>query len=157
MDYDIWGSWSAAGVGPNAPLADSCSPYRDGSAVSAINAWTAAQFPTNKILLGVPSYGHSFFVLRSDAIVNGQLASYPPFNCSLQPHGDSWDAPTGVDACGTGNPTQPGGIFNFWGLVENKWLTALGDPAAGNYYRFDSCSQTVCLFCDFGWKTSADI
>jgi chitinase len=142
MNYDVWGSWSV-GVGPNAPLEDSCSTYRAGSAVDAINAWTAAQFPANQIVLGVPSYGHSYFVLRSDAIVNGQIASYPPFNCSLQPHGDSWDAPTGVDACGDGNPTQPGGIFNFWGLIANNWLNTQGTPSPGINYRFDSCSQTV--------------
>jgi hypothetical protein len=49
MVYDVWGSWSPT-VGPNAPLNDSCAPTadRDGSAVSAVNAWTSANFPANQ-------------------------------------------------------------------------------------------------------------
>ncbi|KAG9316848.1 glycoside hydrolase family 18 protein [Chiua virens] len=60
MNYDVWGSWSPA-VGPNSPLNDTCAPpdYQDGSAVSAIKAWTAAGIPVNQIVLGVASYGHS--------------------------------------------------------------------------------------------------
>lgn len=38
-----------------------------------------------------------------------------------------------------------GGIFNFWGLIDGGFLTANGTAAAGIDYRFDSCSQTVCL------------
>ena len=48
MAYDVWGSWSTA-VGPNAPLDDSCAPAQAGSAESAVNAWTAAKFPANKV------------------------------------------------------------------------------------------------------------
>jgi len=144
MNYDVWGSWSSA-VGPNSPLADSCSTMQDGSATSAVQAWTAAKFPANKIVLGVASYGHSFFVTKSNAITaNNQLAAYPPFDASKQPHGDSWDAPAGTDVCG--NPTPVGGIFNFWGLVQGGFLTTGGTAAPGMYYRFDSCSQTPYIY-----------
>lgn len=47
MNYDVWGSFSSA-VGPNAPLDDSCAPTKEGSATSALKAWTAAGFPVSK-------------------------------------------------------------------------------------------------------------
>lgn len=50
MNYDVWGSWSA-GVGPNAPLDDSCAPTKAGSAASAVKAWTDAKFPVDKVHL----------------------------------------------------------------------------------------------------------
>lgn len=56
MDYDVWGSWSTA-VGPNAPLNDTCAPSpagQQGSAVSAVKAWTTAGMPASQIVLGVP-------------------------------------------------------------------------------------------------------
>jgi chitinase len=48
MNYDIWGSWST-GIGPNAPLDDSCAPTQAGSAKSAVAAWTGAKFPANQV------------------------------------------------------------------------------------------------------------
>jgi chitinase len=140
MVYDIWGSWSPL-VGPNSPLADACSSYQEGSATSAVKAWTSAKFPANQILLGVPAYGHSFHVAKSDAIQSGHLAPYPPFNAALQPKGDSEDSPAGVDECG--NQVSVGGIFNFWGLVQGGFLTNAGVPAKGIWYRFGTCSKTV--------------
>ncbi|EED84956.1 hypothetical protein POSPLDRAFT_126595 [Postia placenta Mad-698-R] len=151
MNYDVWGSWSTA-VGPNAPLNDTCAPAADqqGSAVSAVAAWTAAGFPASQIVLGVPSYGHSFTVEPSAALVSGSestLAAYPAFVASQQPLGDAWDtnATAGVDQCG--NPTGgPSGIFDFWGLVEEGFLTDNGTAAHGIAYRFDNCSQTPYVY-----------
>ncbi|KAF8827112.1 hypothetical protein HHX47_DHR5000711 [Lentinula edodes] len=103
MNYDVWGSWST-GVGPNAPLNDSCAakPNQQGSAVSAVAAWYTAGMPVDKIVLGVPSYGHSFSVNQTSAFVSStELAAYPPFNATAFPLGDSWDTgATEPDACG---------------------------------------------------------
>lgn len=46
--------------GPNAPLRDSCgnSTQPDANAVAAVEAWTAARFPVEKLVLGLPSYGY---------------------------------------------------------------------------------------------------
>ncbi|KAF8836466.1 glycoside hydrolase family 18 protein [Paxillus ammoniavirescens] len=148
MNYDIFGSWSAA-VGPNAPLNDTCAPPDDqvGSAVSAVKAWTSAGMPLNKIVLGVASYGHSFNVSPSDAFFNGsktELAAYPKFNASNQPLGDAWDDAAGTDICGVYQ--RPGGDWDFWGLVDGGFLTSEGDPAPGIYYRYDSCSQTPYVY-----------
>ena len=145
MNYDIWGSWSSA-VGPNAPLNDTCAPPadQDGSAVSAVMAWSAAGIPVDQIVLGVPSYGHSFSVPPSDAFVDGsktELVPYPMFNASNQPLGDAWDDTGSVDACGVYE--GPGGTFELWGLIVGGFLTTEAYPAPGIYYRYDDCSQTV--------------
>jgi len=90
MAYDIYGTWSTVGAGPNAPLQDSCAPSKNqfGSCESAVNAWTAAGFPAKQIALGVPSYGHSYTVAGS--AINGdaqKLAQYPSFDKSKVPLG----------------------------------------------------------------------
>jgi chitinase len=140
----VWGSWSAT-VGPNAPLNDTCATTHDGSAVSAVAAWTAAGFPADQITLGVAAYGHSFHVTKVAALSSsGQLNPLPPFDASQQPHGDSQDSSAGVDQCG--NPVPTSGIFNFWGLVNGGFLDSNGRAASGVDYTFDNCSQTVRRF-----------
>jgi len=144
MDYDIWGSWSSA-VGPNAPLNDTCATpsNQQGSAVSAVKAWSNAGIPVGQIVLAVAAYGHSFSVSPSDAFTSGTttLAAYPAFNKTNQPLGDAWDDTGSVDACGVYE--AQGGTFRFWGLIDGGFLTTEGTTAPGIYYRFDSCSQTV--------------
>ncbi|KAJ6616460.1 glycoside hydrolase family 18 protein [Mycena sp. CBHHK59/15] len=147
MVYDVWGSWSPT-VGPNAPLDDSCAAAadQDGSAVSAVNAWTAAKFPANQITLGVAAYGHSFSVAPSAALSSaGVLASYPTFDASAQPMGSS-DTPgdTSLDPCG--DPNGVSGVFTFAGLVSGGFLNSSGLAANGIDYKFDSCSQTPYVY-----------
>lgn len=147
MNYDDWGSWSSA-VGPNSALDDSCAPpaERQGSAISAVNAWSKAGFPLSRMILGIPTYGHSFRVSKSSALdSSGNIQLYAPFNKSDQPPGDSWDITAGsVDACG--NPTVTGGIFNFWGLIEAGFLKNDGTVANGIEYDFDDCSKTPYIY-----------
>ncbi|KAF7355625.1 Chitinase [Mycena sanguinolenta] len=148
MNYDVNGPWSAA-VGPNAPLRDSCAPadFQAGSAVDAVAAWTAAGMPLDKIVLGVASYGHSFSVAKSDAFVKGsktQLALYPPFNASNAPAGDSWDDQPGVDE--GGNFESQGGVIDFWGLIQQGYLTETGVPVTGVPFIFDNCTQTPYVY-----------
>jgi len=143
MNYDNWGSWSNA-VGPNAALDDSCSPSPQGfSAKSAVKGWTKAGFPAHKIVLGVAAYGHSYHVDKSQAYASpNKLKLYAPFDKTKQPAGDKWDSIAGeTDQCG--QPTAVGGVFNFWGLVQAKFLKADGTPANGIDYTIDTCSQTV--------------
>ncbi|KAG1854388.1 glycoside hydrolase family 18 protein [Suillus tomentosus] len=151
MNYDVWGSW-LPNVGPNAPLNDTCaaSAKQQGSAVSAIKAWTDAGMPASQIVLSVPAYGHSFSVAPSDAFAPAsgksgkELAAYPSFNASNQPLGDAWDNTGSVDACGVYEAS--GGVFTFWGLIDNGFLTKEGKPADGIYYRYDTCSQTPYVY-----------
>ncbi|CCM03883.1 uncharacterized protein FIBRA_06034 [Fibroporia radiculosa] len=146
MNYDIWGSWDKT-VGPNSPLNDTCAPAVDqqGSAVSAVAAWTAAGMPTYQIVLGVASYGHSFLVAAADAVISDNvLASYPVFNQGEQPLGDAWDNLTNIDACGVN--TGPSGVFDFWGMIDGGYLFPNGTVAAGVDYRYDECSQTPYVY-----------
>ncbi|TRM63576.1 glycoside hydrolase family 18 protein [Schizophyllum amplum] len=142
MNYDLWGTWSTS-VGPNAPLNDSCAApeNQQGSAVSAVEAWSAAGMPLDQIVLGVASYGHSFGVNKT-AAMNGtdSLVLYPAFNATAFPAGDAWDDEPSVDACGV--QENQGGVIQFWGLVEQGYLGTDGQPAEGVPYVFDECSQT---------------
>jgi chitinase len=54
----VWGSSSTPG--PNAPLSNACgtSSQPADSAQAALNQWTKAGFPANKLLLGLPTYGY---------------------------------------------------------------------------------------------------
>jgi chitinase len=146
MNYDLWGSWSAT-VGPNAPLNDSCATTQQGSAVSAVKAWTGAGFPASKIILSAASYGRSYHVTSSNAVdASGNIKLYSPFDKSQQPAGDKWDSTaSGVDICG--NPNTVGGVFDFWGLINGGFLTKNGTAANGIDYTFDNCSKTVGILC----------
>ncbi|CAA7268343.1 unnamed protein product [Cyclocybe aegerita] len=87
MAYDVWGPWSTDTgvglVGPNAPQEDQCSPSPKGSAQSALDDWTEAGFPEDRIVLGVPSYGRAYSVTPSEAqklsFATGKLTEYPEF------------------------------------------------------------------------------
>jgi hypothetical protein len=129
MLYNLWGPWSPA-VGPNAPLRDSCTVHKHGSVEDSLAIWTAAGFPANQLVLAVASYGYSYYVTNSNAIKDGTIAYYPPFDAAKQPHGDVWD-------------TSDEGIFDFWGLIEGGFLTKEGTVAKGNYYRLDACTEVV--------------
>lgn len=103
MSYDIWGPWSS-GIGPNAPLDDSCATTHAGSARSAVAAWTGANFPANQvrvchmyrsvlfinciqIVLGVPAYGHSSKL--ADQSNFALYAPFTPYGNPLVPSDDS--------------------------------------------------------------------
>jgi chitinase len=116
---------------------------QEGSAMSAVKAWTGAGFAADQVILGVASYGHSFHVDNTNALdASGNLKLYPSFDKSQQPAGDKWDSTaTGTDVCG--NPNVVGGIFDFWGLIDGGFLNKDGTAASGIDYTFDSCSKTV--------------
>ncbi|EKM57063.1 glycoside hydrolase family 18 protein [Phanerochaete carnosa HHB-10118-sp] len=169
MDYDVFGPGWSNNVGPNAPLNDTCAPSgdQDGSAVSAVNAWTASGFPANQIVLALAAYGHGFVVNSSTAFDSSNIAAsasstssampagttpiaaYPTVGNSSTPEGDStdaWSPGGGVDECG--RPTSPGwgGIWNFAGMITGGVLDQNGTAVSGVGYRFDTCSQTPYVY-----------
>ncbi|KAI0071537.1 glycoside hydrolase [Panus rudis PR-1116 ss-1] len=170
MNYDVSGTWSN-GVGPNAPLNDTCAPpdQQQGSAVSAVKAWTDAGMPSNQLVLGVASYGHTFSVPQSDAFSSSStdpstnsaaaqqpsgtklIAAYPQFNkAAAQPQGDEWDvsSPPGVDQCGNQSTGGFSGVFDFFGLIDAGYLDGNGtvNGNMGLGFRFDECSQTPYVY-----------
>ncbi|GAA5864216.1 hypothetical protein JCM1840_006704 [Sporobolomyces johnsonii] len=146
MDYDVSGSWSTT-TGPNAPLR-SCSSST--SAQAAVELWTKAGFPASKILLGIPTYSHSF-TTNSSTLETTQIGSYSsqlyqPWT-GVTPKGgpDDSDAAS-TDACGT---TSSGysGEWEYSEMISNGLLTQDGLNGTNGYTRyFDDCTQTPFLF-----------
>jgi len=115
-------------------LDDSCSKVQNGSGIKAVKAWIAAGFPANKIVFGVPAYGHSYTVSPSDAVdSSGNLTDFPPFTKNA--------VSNTTDKCG--NPELEPDTKNFAVLISEGFLNDDGTPASGVKYKFDECSQTV--------------
>ncbi|KAG6833050.1 hypothetical protein H0H87_012061 [Tephrocybe sp. NHM501043] len=155
MAYDINGPSNANGlVGPNAPLtgseSESCAGVQGASvsATSAVQAWTTAKFPADKIVLAVGAYAHTYSVTSQNALDgNNEIASYPHFSTPT-PFGEGETAAMFAnstdDDCG--NPSGPSGLFYFSGLIDAKFLDGNGSPMTGIWYRKDNCSQTPFLY-----------
>jgi len=151
MNYDVWGSFSPT-AGPNAPLADACAPADDqvGSATRAVQVWTGAGVPANKLVLGVPSYGHSFSVSAANASSDNfaTLATHPGFDASQHPLGseDDGNAQPFTDVCGVTNFAS--GDWDFKGLVQAGYVGSDGSFAnkTGTHRMFDNCSQTPMIY-----------
>ncbi|KAH8813770.1 endochitinase [Flagelloscypha sp. PMI_526] len=154
MNYDINGHWNDPPfVGANAPLKDACAPEdkQTGSITSGLGWWTDNGFPKEKIILGVPAYGHSYIAPKANAFKNttkhtSELNLYATFDVEQYPVGDAWDDPPAVDACGI--LESQGGVWSFWGMIKAGWLTKDGKPSKNKdiTYIFDKCSQTPFIY-----------
>jgi chitinase len=141
MNYDEYGQWSTT-VGPNAALDDSCASSQQGSAVSAVKAWTAAGIPANQLVLGVASYGHAFNVSKSEAFTTGSSDSL-----ALFPKYSPWSYAPGepvTEECG--QPAAKDVQYTFAELVKDGFLNSKGTAADGIQSVYDQCSQTVSVF-----------
>ncbi|RXW16051.1 hypothetical protein EST38_g9803 [Candolleomyces aberdarensis] len=144
MNYDLKSN-TAIGAGPSSPMDDSCAPSgaKWGSAASSVAAWSQAGIPTNKLVLGVPAYGHSYVISPSVALNRtnaSSLNSFPSYNPSNRAIGDKWDGPGGLDVCGVSQ--GPGGVYTYWGLIEEGFLNPDGSAGDGVISRYDECSET---------------
>ncbi|KAJ7467140.1 glycoside hydrolase family 18 protein [Mycena latifolia] len=166
MVYDLSWNWTAGSPRiqralPSAPLDDSCYESTPGvtgtgltgrgSARSAVEAWVSAGMPASKIVLGVPSYGHSFNVNTTEAFLastsfdpHSLLTPYPPYDTLNHTVGDKWDSTGGTDLCGV--YMGPGGVWNFFSLVAAGYLLSNGSAAADVPYQWDTCSSTPYLY-----------
>jgi chitinase len=148
MNYDEFGQWSAT-AGPNAALDDSCAPVaaQQGSAVSAVAAWTAAGVPANQLVLGVASYGHAFNVTNTAALSNGSSTDTGSSQLALFPAFSPWTVQPGelaLTECGA--PVAKDVQYTFAGLIQAGFLTANGTAAAGIASTCDNCSQTPFVY-----------
>lgn len=145
MNYDLKSN-PGIGAGPSSPIDDYCAPSgaKFGSAASSVAAWSSAGIPHNKLVLGVGAYGHSRIVSSSVALnqANSSLNSYPAYNPANTKIGDKWDGEGGLDVCGA--MQGPGGVYTYWGLIEEGILKADGSAGEGIVLRYDECSETVC-------------
>jgi chitinase len=144
MNYDLKSN-TAIGAGPSSPLDDYCAPSgaKYGSASSSAAAWTKAGIPPNKLVLGVGAYGHSRIIPSSVALNagNSTLNAYPAYNPSNTKIGDRWDGEGGLDVCGA--MQGPGGVYTYWGLIEEGFLKSDGSAGTDIVVRYDDCSETV--------------
>ena len=160
MNYDVWGCkyafysvctnkinlflQASSEPGPNAPLHDGCgnSTQADANAVAAFQAWTAANFPPCKLVLGVPSYG---YISTSHA---ERLRTRSAFSSNRQARQS--DSVKVVDEDG-GSDSQ----IQFRQLVKQGALvrslpphgngSPTFSPSGGFERRWDTCSATPFL------------
>jgi chitinase len=73
---------------------------------------------------------------------NSTLNAYPAYNPSNTKIGDRWDGEGGLDVCGV--MQGPGGVYTYWGLIEEGFLKSDGSPGKDIVVRYDDCSETAC-------------
>lgn len=150
MNYDVWGS--SSNPGPNAPLANLCgnSDQPDASAAAAVNAWTAAGMPREKILMGMPMYG---YVSKSGATKLKQRAASEDHS-HRKPSQEEIQQQQALLHPGQGSSFKQSqlssGQNNFNVLVAQGYLIADG---SGNYkaesgwtLKRDACSDTPYMY-----------
>ncbi|KAH6914418.1 endochitinase [Coprinopsis sp. MPI-PUGE-AT-0042] len=148
MNYDVKIN-EAIGASSRSPMDDRCAPAgaKWGSAVTSIEAWHKAGIPLDKLVLGVPGHGHSYFVSPAIAVSrndSSQLNSYPSFSSKNRKLGDRWDGEGSMDVCGV--TWGPGGVYTYWGLTEEGFLNQDGSVRDGILYRYDECSETPWVY-----------
>ena len=147
MSYDLIGTWD--------DYSASASPLRtcgsDGSATSAVAAWTGAGFPANKLLLGIPAYATSFTTKSatlSTTTVDGYKTKIRQKITKTIPKGAKEDnkAP-GTDVCGVKSSGSYSGQYAQKELISQGLLSSNELTGKGGYVRtWDTCSQTPFLF-----------
>ncbi|KIJ51369.1 glycoside hydrolase family 18 protein [Sphaerobolus stellatus SS14] len=156
MNYDVNGA--SGNPGPNAPLSDAChkSKQPQANAAAALAQWTAAGFPTNKLLLGLPLYG---YVSRStktalsdfmDSSVALEEAFHVPEHAHSRPCLDT-SKKIDAEALAAGDlSAYMGQQIAFKDLLRLGALKKLSNGTYGqaNGYTegWDDCSDTPFLF-----------
>ncbi|KAJ7507944.1 glycoside hydrolase family 18 protein [Mycena galericulata] len=138
MNYDVWGA--SANPGPNAPLSDACnnSSQPDANAVAGYHAWTAAGFPANQIVLGVPSYGY----LSTSTATRLRTRRTPSQNVRLTSDGDQiqfCDLVAQGALVRSNTSDNYGPVFNGGGGFTKEWDKCSSTP----YLRSPSSDQVV--------------
>lgn len=159
MNYDVWGCkhtfysacinivnlsiQASSEPGPNAPLYDACgnSTQPDANAVAAFQAWTAANFPPCKLVLGVPSYGYISASYAESLRTRSAFSSIPQTRRS--------DSIKVVDDGGPDSQVQFRQLVTQGALVRSLPPHGNGSPifmsGGGFERRWDSCSGTPFL------------
>ncbi|KAJ2808329.1 hypothetical protein H4S07_003436, partial [Coemansia furcata] len=139
MQYDINGAWNDV-TGPNAPLNFEKGKGMQASFVSAIDAWTGANWPANQLTAGIGFYGRSTLALQD--MTKDPKNQYQP-QSQVVPLGDSEDAPWTDTCAGT---TGNSGVWQWKNLRSQGVLTSPAKAAAPWVRQWDPVSQTPWLF-----------
>ncbi|KAJ2159827.1 hypothetical protein GGF46_002718, partial [Coemansia sp. RSA 552] len=138
MAYDIMGGFSET-TGPNAPLL----PDPNGSAISfstAIDAWTGAKWPPEKMTAGLAFYGHSMTITGGSA--EAPESQYQPKESTL-PQGDQDDATYAEPCDGTDGYS---GQWQWKNLRAQEVLTSPAEAAEPWIRTFDETTMTPWLY-----------
>ncbi|KAJ1720920.1 hypothetical protein LPJ53_004498 [Coemansia erecta] len=140
LAYDINGPEDKT-TGPNAPLNYEYNRGVQQSLISAVDSWTAAKFPANKITVGLAFYGRSS---KTTANMTTQPWNvYQPLESSV-PKGDGDDG-LWADRC-TSKPASYSGIWSYRNM-RTQGLLKSNDTALSPWQRYwDSVSLTPWLF-----------
>ncbi|KAJ1939643.1 hypothetical protein EC988_007258, partial [Linderina pennispora] len=138
--YDINGPWLPT-TGPNSPLKNEAGRGAPYSFSSAIDSWTAAKFPAEKLVAGIGLFGRSS--TASQDMTRDSTNQYQPQLSSI-PRGDKDDG-LWEDKC-SGNPAGFSGIWSYKNLREQGVLKA-PDAASNGWNRYwDDRAQVPWLF-----------
>ncbi|KAG2206558.1 glycoside hydrolase superfamily [Mucor mucedo] len=137
MTYDINGAWNPQ-TGPNSPLE---SPNGGVSFTSAIDSWTSAGVPANKLTGGLAFYGRSTTAeedMSKGSMYQDQVTGDPP-------KGDSFDASYQDPYCSK-DPGGLTGIWRFGNLISEGVLSTPTTAKAPWIRNWDNDSSTPWLF-----------
>ncbi|KAF9109055.1 hypothetical protein BGX27_008038 [Mortierella sp. AM989] len=142
MAYDIMGSWSAT-TGPNAPFNNGPSGLADQfSFTQSIDAWTAAKFPANKLVMGTAFYGRSV-TTTVDMNAQNPISMYVN-KTNVTPKGGPADRNDVNFFCNEGSVYS--GMWKWKEIRSNILTSSPTTPAAGWSRYWDSATQTPWLF-----------
>jgi chitinase len=123
MDYDFHGPWEATGptdfqseLFPSATEAAAVGAQNQFSVDQSINAYLNAGAPRDKLIVGIPFYGHGW--------------------TGVQP-----GSTNGLYQPATG-PTADGGTAN-WNVIQKLGYQPHRDPATGGYWVYDPASTNL--------------
>ncbi|KAF9354976.1 hypothetical protein BGX26_007137 [Mortierella sp. AD094] len=141
MAYDIMGSWSNT-TGGNAPFNTPSPPGDPYSFVQAINAWKAAGWPLNKMVVGTAFYGRSLTTTVNMDTQN-PITMYVPHTATT-PKGGPSDTNDVNFYCNEGAVYS--GLWKWKELRAGVLTGGPTTPAAGWTRHWDNETQTPWLF-----------
>ncbi|KAJ2158344.1 hypothetical protein GGF46_003845 [Coemansia sp. RSA 552] len=134
MQYDVNGSWGET-TGPNAPLEFECNRGNQQSFASAIEDWTNAGWPADKLTAGLAFYGHAMTAVKD--MTQEPSNQYQPITKTV-PQGDKEDKPE------DGAPYS--GSWQ-WKHLRDQGLLCTPTEAAEPWTRhWDNVTKTPWLF-----------
>ncbi|KAF9180262.1 hypothetical protein BGZ50_006357 [Haplosporangium sp. Z 11] len=142
MAYDIHGAWSAT-TGPNAPFGTPSPPGEPFSVVQSVRDWTAAGWPSSKLVVGTAFYGTAF---TATVNMNAQnpITQYVPHTGSRLKR-DACIA-TSAEENVSALADVEGGTWRWKDLRANVLTGGPTTPAAGWTRHWDSESKTPWVF-----------
>ncbi|KAF9538069.1 hypothetical protein EC957_007258 [Mortierella hygrophila] len=141
MAYDIMGSWSAV-TGPNAPFGTPPAPGDPFGFVQAINSWSNAGWPAEKLVMGTAFYGRSL-TANVNMDTQNPITQYVPFSPTV-PKGGPSDSQEENFYCSEG--TGWSGQWKWKELRAGPLASGPNSPAAGWTRHWDNQTQTPWLF-----------